>query len=62
MDTETLTKMGTETLTIQRAPFPWFGGKSRAAELIWGRLGPVANYVEPFATAKPVVGYFEISL
>lgn len=31
-----------------RAPFPWFGGKSRAAGLIWDRLGDVANYVEPF--------------
>src|SRR5690606_16689200 len=32
-----------------RAPFPWFGGKSRAADLIWQRLGDVPNYVEPFA-------------
>jgi hypothetical protein len=31
-----------------KAPFPWFGGKSRAAELIWSRLGNVPNYVEPF--------------
>lgn len=31
------------------APFPWFGGKSRAADLIWSRLGNVPNYVEPFA-------------
>ena len=30
------------------APFPWFGGKSRAASLIWDRFGNVANYVEPF--------------
>jgi hypothetical protein len=30
------------------APFPWFGGKSRAAPLIWDRLGDVVNYVEPF--------------
>lgn len=22
-----------------KAPFPWFGGKSRAADLIWPRLG-----------------------
>jgi hypothetical protein len=47
--------MDTETLTIQRAPFPWFGGKSRAAELIWSRLGPVANYVEPFAGSLAVL-------
>ena len=31
-----------------RAPFPWFGGKSRAVELVWPRLGEVDNYVEPF--------------
>lgn len=31
-----------------RAPFPWFGGKSRVADLIWSRLGDVPNYVEPF--------------
>ena len=31
------------------APFPWFGGKSRAADLIWQRLGNCGNYVEPFA-------------
>ena len=30
------------------APFPWFGGKSRAASLVWDALGNVANYVEPF--------------
>lgn len=32
-----------------RAPFPYFGGKSRAAPLIWQALGDVKNYVEPFA-------------
>lgn len=32
-----------------RAPFPFFGGKSRAAHLIWQALGDVKNYVEPFA-------------
>lgn len=30
------------------APFPWFGGKSGAAELVWQAFGAVANYVEPF--------------
>jgi len=29
-------------------PFPWFGGKSRVAGLIWERLGDVGHYVEPF--------------
>lgn len=40
-----------ESNTIQkplRAPFPYFGGKSRAAHLIWPRFGDVPNYVEPF--------------
>lgn len=31
-----------------RAPFPWFGGKSGAADLVWSALGNVDNYVEPF--------------
>ena len=31
-----------------RAPFPWFGGKSRIAPLAWSRFGNVPNYVEPF--------------
>lgn len=31
-----------------KPPFPWFGGKSRVAHLVWARLGDVANYVEPF--------------
>ena len=29
-------------------PFPWFGGKSRVAPLVWSRFGNVPNYVEPF--------------
>jgi len=31
-----------------RAPFPWFGGKSRCAPVVWRALGNVPNYVEPF--------------
>jgi hypothetical protein len=31
-----------------KCPFPWFGGKARVADLVWSRLGDVANYVEPF--------------
>ena len=38
-----------------KAPFPWFGGKSRAAELIWSRLGDCKNYVEPFAGSLAVL-------
>lgn len=38
-----------------RAPFPYFGGKSKAASLIWERLGDVSNYVEPFAGSLAVL-------
>ena len=38
-----------------RAPFPWFGGKSRAAAEIWAALGDVKNYVEPFAGSLAVL-------
>ena len=38
-----------------KAPFPWFGGKSRVAHLVWERFGNVANYVEPFAGSLAVL-------
>lgn len=38
-----------------KAPFPWFGGKSKVAELVWSRFGCVANYVEPFAGSMAVL-------
>ena len=28
------------------APFPWFGGKRRAAAIIWDALGDPAGYVD----------------
>ena len=31
-----------------KAPFPYFGGKSRVAPVVWERFGDVRNYVEPF--------------
>jgi len=31
-----------------QAPFPWFGGKSRVASLVWSRFGDVPNFCEPF--------------
>lgn len=37
------------------APFPWFGGKRRVAELVWARLGDVASYNEPFAGSLAVL-------
>lgn len=38
-----------------QAPFPYFGGKSRAADLVWSRLGNPPNYVEPFAGSLAVL-------
>lgn len=38
-----------------KAPFPWFGGKSRVAHLVWDRFGNVPNYVEPFAGSLAVL-------
>ena len=32
-----------------QAPFPYFGGKRKAAETVWPAFGKVVNYVEPFA-------------
>ncbi len=32
-----------------QAPFPYFGGKRKAAETVWPAFGHVDNYVEPFA-------------
>ena len=37
------------------APFPYFGGKRRAAPLIWRALGDPAGYVEPFAGSAAVL-------
>lgn len=37
------------------APFPYFGGKRRAAPIIWDALGDVGGYVEPFAGSAAVL-------
>jgi len=48
-----------------QAPFPWFGGKSSIADVVWKRLGEPVNYVEPFfgsgavLLARPRVGKTE---
>jgi hypothetical protein len=34
--------------TYQKSMFPYFGGKSLAAPLVWSLLGDPAHYVEPF--------------
>lgn len=31
-----------------KAPFPYFGGKSKIADIVWEAFGSVDNYVEPF--------------
>lgn len=38
-----------------KAPFPWFGGKSRVARLVWDRFGNCDNFVEPFAGSLAVL-------
>jgi site-specific DNA-adenine methylase len=38
-----------------KAPFPWYGGKSRAAPIVWRAFGDVPNYVEPFAGSMAVL-------
>jgi site-specific DNA-adenine methylase len=38
-----------------KAPFPYFGGKSRVASLVWSRFGEIDNYVEPFAGSLAVL-------
>jgi len=42
-------------MTTLKAPFPWFGGKSRVASEVWAALGDVSNYVEPFAGSLAVL-------
>ncbi len=42
-------------MSALRAPFPWFGGKSRVASDVWARFGDVPNYVEPFAGSLAVL-------
>lgn len=39
-----------------KAPFPYFGGKRRVADVVWRAFGPdVNNYVEPFAGSLAVL-------
>ena len=39
----------------RKPPFPWFGGKSKAAPMVWRLLGDVEHYVEPFAGGLAVL-------
>ena len=43
------------TTPVLRAPFPYPGGKSRAAAAVWAALGDPAVYVEPFAGSAAVL-------
>ena len=38
-----------------QAPFPYFGGKSKVAPIIWKGFGDVVNFVEPFAGSLAVL-------
>lgn len=46
---------GADHAHLLRAPFPYFGGKSRIAAAVWDRLGDVPNYVEPFCGSAAVL-------
>lgn len=35
--------------TVLKAPYPWFGGKSRVSDIVWRHFGEgVTNFIEPF--------------
>ena len=38
-----------------RAPFPYFGGKSPVARVVWARLGAPKQYIEPFCGSAAVL-------
>lgn len=38
-----------------KAPFPYLGGKSRIADVVWAALGDVPHYIEPFAGSLAVL-------
>ena len=42
-------------IDVNKAPFPWFGGKKHAAPHVWSALGDVDHYVEPFAGSLAVL-------
>jgi len=44
------------TLAPLKAPFPWFGGKRRVADVVWRAFGrDIPNYIEPFAGSLAVL-------
>ncbi|MCZ2224410.1 MAG: DNA adenine methylase [Chitinophagales bacterium] len=42
-------------IEILKAPFPYSGGKSRVAKIIWEKFGKVDNYIEPFCGSLAVL-------
>lgn len=40
--------MPAKDTTDLRSPYPWFGGKSSVATIVWERFGEVRNFVDPF--------------
>ena len=35
-------------MNLLAAPFPYFGGKTAAADIVWKRFGNIGHYIEPF--------------
>ena len=42
-------------MTSLKAPFPYFGGKSRFAKDVWMRFGKLDRYIEPFAGSLAIL-------
>jgi hypothetical protein len=40
---------------VLKTPWPYFGGKSRVADIVWARLGDVDNFIEPFCGSAAVL-------
>ena len=38
-----------------KSPYPYFGGKSSVAYIIWEKFGNIENYVEPFCGSLAVL-------
>lgn len=55
VETQGKEKVNMSGMTALKAPFPYFGGKSRVASLVWERFGDTKNYVEPFAGSLAVL-------
>ena len=43
------------TVTVLKAPWPYPGGKSKIAPVVWQRFGDVPNFVEPFLGSAAVL-------